>query len=816
MTTEQFCQRCGAPLLPMPGSKESNLGCPTCLLRLGLENPNETLDWTRNTNSMLPERAHDQVPDIAQLVQYFPNLELQHLVAYGGMGAVYQARQPHLDRLVALKILSPRLSKNPTFAQRFMREARTLARLTHPNIVLVFEFGQAGPLHYLLMEFVDGVNLRDAMLEGKLQPPEALAIIPQLCDALQYAHDEGVVHRDIKPENILLDKKGRVKIADFGLAKLIQPQSEDLRITGTQQVLGTLNYMAPEQIEGRNPIDHRADIDSMGVVFYELLTGELPIGRFGLPSEKQAIDARLDEVVLRTLEKEPQRRFQQASEVKSAVTGLSVEVADAELITRNQSAVPTRSDAGLSSRLNAEQTSATAESGFSQSAKASGRNPPSHSKFPNKKAVIPVLALPFTVESEWGLSVTHGLIKLRPNDLEIEFEVRDTMFKAKISGPKTIYIAYDQIASVRYTTGLLNDSLQLQTITMAASTQIPGAQAGKCTLTIKRADRTQGQQVVQYLREDSGNPNVGNWNSLASNETTSLTRRLDSFVSSLWEQIPENLRPRAANPIQVAARFSSIRHMFVTCGIINLVLLSSQLRSKVRDGLQAALNAPETSAVRPLIDWIRGYDSVINPISPQFGDGYFAWSLFLSIMLFIASERLSLLRNYMFVVAICGVALIPFYPTYLVCAPFAVLALCYLLLPGSVATFDSLDEDGQLLKTQDHEPIGKDALESTPLTFSHARTLSRIAVTLGVLCVGFALTAWIVEQRRPSWHENRSETAETQEVSIVQDKFTAGTSPADPNSPTPDFPTQPASSPQTPPNPEPGDTDENLPSTTID
>src|SRR5262249_33439919 len=153
-------------------------------------------------------------------------------------------------------------------------------------------------LYYLLMEFVDGVNLRQLIRTGKLPPQEALKIVPQVCEALQFAHDEGVVHRDIKPENILLDKKGRVKIADFGIAKMLGRKPAEYTLTGPWQVVGTLHYMAPEQMEKPLTVDHRADIYSLGVVFYEMLTGELPLGRFVPPSQKVQVDIRLDEVVL--------------------------------------------------------------------------------------------------------------------------------------------------------------------------------------------------------------------------------------------------------------------------------------------------------------------------------------------------------------------------------------------------------------------------------------------------------------------------------------------------------------------------------------
>jgi hypothetical protein len=179
------------------------------------------------------------------------------------------------------------------------------------------------------MEYVDGVNLRQAMRAGRFTPDQALAIVPKVCEALQYAHNEGILHRDIKPENILLDSKGRVKIADFGIAKLIADVQPDVHLTGSGATLGTPHYMAPEQIERPAAVDHRADIYSLGVVFYEMLTGELPLGRFAPPSEKSAADPRLDDVVFRTLEKEPSRRPQSAGEVKTQVETISSRPASA-------------------------------------------------------------------------------------------------------------------------------------------------------------------------------------------------------------------------------------------------------------------------------------------------------------------------------------------------------------------------------------------------------------------------------------------------------------------------------------------------------
>jgi predicted Ser/Thr protein kinase len=253
------------------------------------------------------------------LADQLPLLEVLELLGQGGMGAVYKARQRGLDRLVALQILPPRVALDARFAERFAREARALARLNHPHIVTVYDYGQVSGLYYVLMEYVDGVDLRRALKAGRLAPEQALLIVPQICEALQYAHDQGVVHRDIKSENILMDCNGRVKVADFGLAKMLGKGPAEATLTAPEQVMGTPHYMAPEQWETPRVVDHRADIYSLGVVFYEMLTGRLPLGRFEPPSRTIALDVRLDEIVLRALDREPERRYQQASHVKNDI-----------------------------------------------------------------------------------------------------------------------------------------------------------------------------------------------------------------------------------------------------------------------------------------------------------------------------------------------------------------------------------------------------------------------------------------------------------------------------------------------------------------
>lgn len=314
MNTTRKCPRCGTELPPEVPANQ----CPRCLLQVGMG----TQVDAGATERVPPPKPP---PSPAELAPYFPQLEILELLGQGGMGVVYKARQPRLDRFVALKVLPADPARDPTFAERFAREARALASLSHPNIVPVYDFGETHGIYYFIMEYVDGVNLRQLEREGRLSGPQALRIVPAICEALQYAHDQGIVHRDIKPENILVDKQGRVKIADFGLAKLLGRGAQQGTLTEERQVMGTPHYMAPEQVEDPQHVDHRADIYSLGVVFYEMLTGELPLGRFAPPSQKVQVDVRLDEVVLHALEKERDRRYQHASEVKTDVETIAAQ-----------------------------------------------------------------------------------------------------------------------------------------------------------------------------------------------------------------------------------------------------------------------------------------------------------------------------------------------------------------------------------------------------------------------------------------------------------------------------------------------------------
>jgi serine/threonine protein kinase len=322
---ESTCPRCGAEV----DASVANGICPSCLLKqAALGTGADSIPATPWTP-----------PSVEEVASEFDQLEIMELIGHGGMGAVYKAQQKSLGRLVALKILAPQHADNPDFADRFSREGKILAEVNHPNIVTVHDFGRAGDFYFLLMEFVDGVNLRQAMTAGRLTSREALTIVPPICEALQFAHDRGIVHRDIKPENLLLDKEGRIKIADFGIARMLRNDADDIPLpemgdaavanggeAGTSPeeltrdaVLGTPSYMAPEQRDEPSEVDHRADIYSLGVVLYEMLTGELPGAALLPPSRRVEIDVRLDEIVLRALEQNPNLRYGNATEFRNEV-----------------------------------------------------------------------------------------------------------------------------------------------------------------------------------------------------------------------------------------------------------------------------------------------------------------------------------------------------------------------------------------------------------------------------------------------------------------------------------------------------------------
>lgn len=259
-----------------------------------------------------------QPPAKEELQAALPQYQVLHLLGRGGMGAVYQGKQITLERLVAIKILPPELGlDDPQFVERFKNEARAMARLSHPGIIAVHEFGESRDgLLYIVMEFVEGRDIAQVIAGRKAMPvAEAVPVIMQVCEALHYAHERGIVHRDIKPSNILIGTDGVVKVADFGLAKM--RHADQSQFTRSGAMLGTLHFMAPETFVIGAVVDRRADVYALGVMLYQMLTGKLPQGLFGMPSEEVAgLDPRYDAIVAKALREDRSLRYQTAAELR--------------------------------------------------------------------------------------------------------------------------------------------------------------------------------------------------------------------------------------------------------------------------------------------------------------------------------------------------------------------------------------------------------------------------------------------------------------------------------------------------------------------
>lgn len=268
-----------------------------------------------------------------KVIARFGRYKVVEEIGRGAMGVVYKARDPKIDRWVALKTIRSSDGLSPTtrqeFLQRFYREAQTAGKLSHPAIVTIYDVGEEGEIPFIAMEYVDGRTLEDLLLEkGRLGWQEGILIVCQVAEALTYAHAHGIVHRDIKPANILLTREGRVKVTDFGIAKVAASQ-----LTLDRPFLGTPSYMAPEQILG-NPVDGRTDLFALGVVLYQLLTGVKPFSGEDITTICYKIvheDPRplitfpldlppgLDRFLAKALAKDPEGRFQTAREFAEAL-----------------------------------------------------------------------------------------------------------------------------------------------------------------------------------------------------------------------------------------------------------------------------------------------------------------------------------------------------------------------------------------------------------------------------------------------------------------------------------------------------------------
>ena len=259
-----------------------------------------------------------QPPTLEEMQAMLPQYEFVSLLGRGGMGAVFKAVQVTLDRPVAIKVLPVDLvaDDDSQFAERFQNEARTMAKMNHPAIVNVYDFGETNTgLLYIVMEFIDGTDVAQMIAtQGKLPEDYALSITAHVSDALNYAHTQGIVHRDIKPANILINMEGAVKVADFGLAKANDPSQSG--ITKTNMAMGTPDFVAPEAFIPGVPLDGRADLYAMGVMLYQMLTGEIPRGIWALPGQKLGTDPRFDAIITKAMQTDREHRYQSAMDLR--------------------------------------------------------------------------------------------------------------------------------------------------------------------------------------------------------------------------------------------------------------------------------------------------------------------------------------------------------------------------------------------------------------------------------------------------------------------------------------------------------------------
>lgn len=249
-------------------------------------------------------------PTIEELAPLFPGYEFEGLIATGGMGAVYRAVQRSLDRTVAIKVLPAEFSRDEVFCRNFEAEAKAMARLNHPNLIGVYDFGEAAGMLFIVMEYVPGRSLYEASHGKVVAPAEAARIVAAVCDGLAHAHENGILHRDIKPSNILLDQQSRPKIGDFGLAKPIETKLQE-----GEEIFGTPHYTAPEVVQTPHQVDNRADVFSVGVMLHELLTGKLPAADARPTSVIARCDPRFDAIVRRATQPLPEMRQASAAEI---------------------------------------------------------------------------------------------------------------------------------------------------------------------------------------------------------------------------------------------------------------------------------------------------------------------------------------------------------------------------------------------------------------------------------------------------------------------------------------------------------------------
>lgn len=307
-----LCPRCHRPLTEQT---DQRISCSACGLRMELP--------SADTRPGVKPDAGANVLGLGLAVdhsgQTLGPYQLQVCLGAGGMGTVYRATTMATHQTVAVKVLYPHLALQPDLVARFRREADLLCQLDHPAVVRGLGHGHESGLHFLVMEFVDGLTLETRLAAGAIAADEARTIAVQIATALEFAHGQGIVHRDLKPANVMLTPQG-AKVLDFGIAGTLFAEHT---LTQSDAVIGTFNYMAPEQRQGGQRVDGRADLFALGVIVYRMLTGQLPIGTYAPPSALvSGLSRRWDRLISRALQPLPGQRFQTAADMSRELTAL--------------------------------------------------------------------------------------------------------------------------------------------------------------------------------------------------------------------------------------------------------------------------------------------------------------------------------------------------------------------------------------------------------------------------------------------------------------------------------------------------------------
>jgi serine/threonine protein kinase len=431
------CLKCQSPV-------NKNGQCNLCLLQVGLANSH----GNQSLNHHLDSKG---LPTIEEISASFPQLTIQRLIGRGGMGAIYLARQTALDRKVAVKLISKEISNDATFIERFEREARALAKLNHPHVVTVFDSGRtADGTAYLIMEFIEGINLREAIQSMPISVEDAVDYISKMAMALQYAHEKGIVHRDIKPENVLLGEDGSLKIVDFGIAKILAGANSPIdNLTRTRQVLGTPHYLAPEHLEAHDQVDHRVDLYSLGVLFYELLTRKLPMGNFEQPSTINSnVSTAIDRIVSKCMQRNPSLRYQTASELNEDLKALATPVIEPIL-------VASHSNRGIS--------------------------------------------VPFECDALGGLAAARGVIRATDRGLRIEYKLTDEFLGTFKSQLQVLDIPRENLIRIDLKGGWFSHSLSVVVDSIQLIDTFPNSESGRIEVTIKHEDRLLVEQLISTM-----------------------------------------------------------------------------------------------------------------------------------------------------------------------------------------------------------------------------------------------------------------------------------------------------------------------------